>query len=283
VNDSVADQGLPIDQGRADYDAIRAINYSGLKVFARSPAHYYAQYLDPNREPRVETPAMKLGSASHCAVLEPSEFEKRYVIAPDGLDRRTKDGKAAYAELEQLGKIILSAADYKAVQGVARSVRAHPAAGDLLGPGNAEVTVCWRDSSTGEDCKGRLDYLTESGFIVDLKTCEDAREPAFERAVATFGYHRQAAWYLDGVNANGPLAQAYMIVAVEKKPPFACAFYYFNDEALIAGRNANAMLLQRFSECRQKNFWPGYQEIVKSIGLPAWYQDLDIIGGFEYE
>jgi hypothetical protein len=64
------------------------LSYSALKAFAKSPNHYL-QYV--NRE-FVETPAMVLGSALHCAVLEPNEYGKRYTIAPK-FDRRTKAGK----------------------------------------------------------------------------------------------------------------------------------------------------------------------------------------------
>jgi len=50
------------EQYHADTSAISA---SGLKLFARSPAHYYAAYLDPQRPERQPTAAMKLGTATH--------------------------------------------------------------------------------------------------------------------------------------------------------------------------------------------------------------------------
>ena len=53
-----------------DYHAdTSAISASGLKLFMRSPAHYYATYLDQNRIERKSSAAMKLGTATHCAIV----------------------------------------------------------------------------------------------------------------------------------------------------------------------------------------------------------------------
>ena len=77
------------EQYHADTSAISA---SGLKLFMRSPAHYYAAYLDPNRVERQPTPAMRLGTATHCAILEPTRFNAEYAVIPESIDRRTKEG-----------------------------------------------------------------------------------------------------------------------------------------------------------------------------------------------
>ena len=76
----------------ADYHADPAISASQLKEIGRSPYHYWSRYLDPDRVAMVPTAAMRLGSLTHCATLEPDELTKRYQLAPD---RRTKEGKAA--------------------------------------------------------------------------------------------------------------------------------------------------------------------------------------------
>ena len=120
-----------------DYHAHGAIGASGLKAFKRSPAHYWAAYLDPEREPK-DTRAMRIGRAWHCALFEPGEFTDRYVAdhginklttrakvlaellaldadaaaaelkrcrgVPDDLKSTTKEGKALYAEIEAAGQ-----------------------------------------------------------------------------------------------------------------------------------------------------------------------------------
>ena len=78
-----------------------------------------------------ETPAMKLGTATHCAILEPERFDIEYIEAPY-IDRRTKDGKALWSELEQSGKIVLTHEEYSNVTSMAKAVSEHELASKLL-------------------------------------------------------------------------------------------------------------------------------------------------------
>jgi hypothetical protein len=64
------------------YHADEAISSHGLNSIARSPLHYWAQYKNPERPPQKETPALKIGSAIHRAILEPDIFENMYVQEP---------------------------------------------------------------------------------------------------------------------------------------------------------------------------------------------------------
>ena len=63
----------------SDYFAMPGLSYSGIKDLLVSPLHYWHRNVNPEREERKETPAMRLGSALHCAVLEPKRFEQQYV------------------------------------------------------------------------------------------------------------------------------------------------------------------------------------------------------------
>jgi hypothetical protein len=67
---------------RAEYDAIPAVNYSLLKDLAVSPLTAWYNHVRPNRQ-RESTPAMDLGTALHCAVLQPKEFDARYYCELD--------------------------------------------------------------------------------------------------------------------------------------------------------------------------------------------------------
>lgn len=70
------------------------LSYSSLAAFSVSPRAFIAYKL----KERKTTKAMILGEAVHCKVLEPDEFNTRYVIAPD-VDGTTVAGKNAWAEL----------------------------------------------------------------------------------------------------------------------------------------------------------------------------------------
>jgi len=102
-------KNLPAEQ----YFAEDRINNSGLKLIARTPAHF--KYYQEHQREKTPTPQMMLGTAVHCAVLEPATFHDRYAIAPQ-CDKRTKEGKAIWADLESSNKLILSASDFELVE-----------------------------------------------------------------------------------------------------------------------------------------------------------------------
>jgi len=74
----------------AEYQAIQAVNFSSLKMMRESPLHYRHALTAI----RAESPAMALGSAVHCAVLEPGRFALEYSPEPVFGDCRLKENKA---------------------------------------------------------------------------------------------------------------------------------------------------------------------------------------------
>jgi len=102
------------------------ISSSQLKTLLKSPAHFQHSL---NAE-HQETPALTLGRAVHCLALEPDEYPQRFAHLPEGIDRRTKAGKEAYAEFESEaeGKIVLKLAEAEQVSKVVDAIKSHPAA-----------------------------------------------------------------------------------------------------------------------------------------------------------
>lgn len=259
----------------ADYHRHSAVSKSHLDQIAKSPLHYWARYLDPNRVTPEPTPAMAIGSAVHTHVLELDQWDARYVTAPEGINRRTNAGKAEWEafEVASTGRTVLAKADAELVMRMGHSVFAHPAAAMLLAmPGKAETTHMWTDQATGLRCKCRPDWLTDDGsLIVDLKTTEDASPMGFRKSIANWRYHVQASWYLDGLeHATGKRPDQFIFICVEKKPPFACAVYAADVEMIQIGAEAAARDLDVLATCKVANAWPGYSDQVEMISLPPW-------------
>ena len=144
----------------AEYHAdTSAISASGLKLFMRSPAHYYAAYLDPNRVEHQPTAAMKLGTATHCAILEPERFNAEYVAMPEGLDRRTTAGKQAYADLMASGTEILAADDMASVMNMASTFRDNDISRALFDRSHSVEQSIYA-TINGVSCKCRPDFIT---------------------------------------------------------------------------------------------------------------------------
>jgi exodeoxyribonuclease VIII len=245
----------------AEYHADPAISASHLKAVLQSPHHYWSRYINPQRPVVEPTAAMRLGSLVHCAVLEPDELLQRYGVCGP---RNTKAGKEQAERMAADGIEAVTNSDMVLALSMAASVREHPYAAALLADGKAEQSFWWDDKATSQRCKCRPDWY-QGNTIVDLKTCQDASPGAFARACATFGYHTQAAHYL-----NGTFADRFVFIAVEKTYPYAVGVYELDADAMAAGAEQCRIGLQTISDCRAINEWPGYTTTCDTIAMPKW-------------
>lgn len=245
------------------YRSAPGVNISNLKAMGKSPAHYLAKIEEPASDP---TDAQVFGTLLHLAVLEPERLAGAYVTRPEGLKFTTKEGKA-WKDSQTLP--ILDDAKSAALIRTAMAVSNHPTAGQILAGGKKEVSVFKTDPKTGLLLKGRIDCLTEdeNGFVtvVDVKTTDDASISGFSRAIASWQYHAQAAFYLDLVDAD-----YFVFLAVEKSAPYAVGIYALDEASIMKGRDAYCTWLDKLAECQASGEWPGYSLEVETISLPAW-------------
>lgn len=261
-----------------DYHSSDGISKSGLDLIAKSPLHYWSKYIDPNREPRVPTPAMILGTAIHTAVLEPDSFAATYRVAP-AVDKRTKDGKATWeafvADCEANSLTPITLADLEVCNSISDVVRKHHTAIELLGEGVPEVSMFWEDPTTGVLCKCRPDWISNGSILVDLKSTVDASSEGFMKSAFNYRYWVQAAWYMDGVAlATGSRPEAFVFVAFEKEPPYACGFYYATEDMIEAGRAEYRKLVDTYASCLKYQNWHGYSPELQPLAMPAWFKQI---------
>lgn len=256
------------DMSSTDYHKSPAIGSTSLKYLLRSPAHY----IEKMRAPDEATPAMKFGTDSHSAILEPSKFRADYIITPD-VDRRTKEGKASWEQFQVIAqnKTVITHDQHDKMQGMIKAIETHPYASKLIKSGHSEQSYFWTDEKTGVDCKCRPDFLREGHIVVDIKTTYDASPETFAKTVANFGYHISAAHYLDGVSAvTGKTYDTFVFVAIETAAPFAIGVYILDESSLEKGRELQRRALGVFAECKRTGIYPGYDEHIQAIALPAW-------------
>jgi hypothetical protein len=223
----------------------------------------------------TQTDAMLLGSAFHCAVLQPSIFNDLYTIAPE-CDRRTKAGKEMYAEFEAMNhnKIALKHNQYSAVIGMAESVLSHPVARDIFKNGDAEQSFFWDDKETGLPCKCRADYLRRDGIIVDLKKTNSAKYRDFLKSVVGFRYHVQGAFYLDGISeVEKTQFENFILVAVEDSPPYHVSIFLLSKNFITVGRYAYQDNLKTVIEHQNDPaMWGGIYPEIQEMHTPAWLE-----------
>lgn len=234
------------------------LSTSALKAFAKSPNHYI-QYVHRQFEP---TPAMILGTAIHCRILEPAEWDARYIEAPK-VDRRTKAGKADWEEFIEVAgeREALTYDQMRTVEAAAAAVLGDPISREL-------IEACEHFEQSGETriagtpYRGIADALGQN-YCIDLKTCADASTATFERQAYNLMYHEQAAAYRRIFDR-----ERFYWIAVETAAPYNTqVFIQTPSAAEKAGRHLEE-LVQRWQD------WDGtpqtYANEITELNLPRW-------------
>lgn len=263
-------QGIYKGLSFEDYSAIEAVNHSKLKLMNRSPAHYKHALDNPESK---DSKALRIGSALHCAVLEPEKFASEYLVAPK-VDRRIKANKEMYeafvAQNEQ--KIILDTEEYGTVQAMSFSILSNPTVVKLLKGTERELSIVAEYET--QFLKGRLDaHDAKLGIVSDIKTTEDASREGFECSIFKYGYHTQAAMYQLICEELKLPAHDFVFICVEKEPPYAVGVYRLRNDVIAYGREHVVHLLEQLRTSEEANYWPSYGEGIADIALPAWALD----------
>jgi hypothetical protein len=212
----------------------------------------------------AESPALALGRAAHCLILEGhAAFEEQFLVADGPVNPKTGEpyGKAtkAYAEwLAAQSREIVSPKDYGFIMKLHKSVWLHDAASTLLDDGVSEATI--RAEYCGVPCQIRMDWYSAEHGIADLKTCDSLKW--FEGDCRRFGYIYQMAFYRAVLReATGETAPVHL-VAVEKNEPFSTGVWALTEDVLDQAEKVNEAALARYRKCLQSGEWPtGYEEI----------------------
>lgn len=234
------------------------------------------KFLYALQNPEAPTPAMIFGQVLHKLLLEPFTFGDEFVIAP-AVDRRTKEGKAVYAEfLEQKGdRIGIAKEDFDIATAMVQKALATPFVSRLL-KGEREKPIFWTDEATGIECKARLDVLTEIGgepVIVDYKTTSDASDEGFARSAVKYGYDLQDAFYSEGIKALTGKQPKFIFIAQEKIAPYALNIFEADPLMYRRGYDMFRELLGQYRECSDTQNWYGYlgpDNRINMLALPAW-------------
>lgn len=275
------DPQLTLDMRAESYFApSTGISNSMLGDFLRSPRLYERRYVHGIND-RESSDSMDLGTLAHAAILEPNALEQRYKLIPD--DVLSKSGARAgqawkdFAAANQ-GVILINQQQLDAIHEIAASVRRCDVVAEALdAPGHAECAIQWVCEACGMLRKARLDWLTaDYAAVIDIKTTRDCSAQAFARSVVNYGYHRQAAYYTEAVEALSGKRPPFVFVAVQSEPPYVARAYTLDADAMALGMAEVVEGLQRLRDASALNDWrePGENQIT-ILPLPAWAYHAD--------
>jgi hypothetical protein len=292
--------GIP----NADYHAGPGVSKSQLDLVDKAPALLeWSRNAPRDDEARA---AVDIGDALHALLLEPDRFAEEFIqefqpprgviVTNDdakaaldelGVAHTTKDTKATLLaklleadpdapvlervrekwELENRHRTILSPAEWRKLQLMAASVRAHPTARMLLdAPGDVESCIYWIDPTTGELCRCRMDkYARPAGrrFIVDLKMSADPSE--FQWAIEDYRYFVQDAFYTEGHTQHfGEAPDGFIFIVVGNQRDagrYPVRVFQLDAEDRAAGDLAWRGALDKFAQCKASGVFPGVEYV----------------------
>jgi exodeoxyribonuclease VIII len=256
---------MPQIHDRKEYRAFPAFNQSAAKHILTSPAHYQA-YI---HTPQEETKALRFGTFVHSAILEPHTLDDLYATAPD-CDRRTKEGKAAWAEFAtaNAGKTIL---DYEesAMGHLVASAARHTL--KRLGVEFDATEVMYHVDYNGVPLKAAIDGVS-GDYLWDIKTtgAGEATPAGMLKSIRGYRYNLQAYWYrLVYELATGRRPLGFRFLFVEKEPPFACAVCEVGPELMSWAIADFEKAVNLYKECTASRVWPSYPEEIQVIDVKS--------------
>ena len=255
-----------------DYHNSEGLSRSALLTFKKSPLHYWSQYKRDDIKSEEDTAALTLGNAVHCYILQPEKFNQYYHVV-DKPDCRTTKGKEEWANINATHghKIILPAKVFNEVEKMGQAFKNHELANKFINGAQFEKSIFWKDHVTGILCKTRPDIWLPN-IIADIKTTVDASERAFQRDMAKYGYHIQAAMVQDGIyHATDKWIETFVFIAIEKDDPYAIGIYELDNDSIEKGREEYKKLLSDYQPYKENDvkIWPSYKPTV--ISLPSYY------------
>lgn len=255
-----------------EYRQHPAISRSELFKISESPEKfkYYKEH------PEEPTPSLIFGQLFHAMVLQPETVAEQFSVAPN-VDRRTKAGKEQWANFKRASKswIVVTEEMIEQATAMCEALKQNEFVAKLL-KGEKEKPFFWVDDLTNEECKCRVDCLTELGdnlIIVDLKTTENAETESFMRSAIKYGYDLQSAMYSKGVEVNTGKKPLFVFIAIEKKPPYAINILQADELLIRRGYDLFREYIGIYHDCKQTDNWYGYlgkYNQINNLALPSY-------------
>lgn len=254
----------PVDGGSLSSTGARRLLPPGCPAL-------YRYWLEHPPEPSA---AMNFGKAAHAMVLGAGP----YVMHVNATNYQTKNAREVRDAAKAAGWIPMLDHEYQVARDMAAAIRAHPMRRLLYG--RPETTIVW--TGDGITKRAMLDVLpptpkTGRLIITDYKTCTTADRDAIQRSIARYGYHQQAAWYLDGVRALGLGGDdtAFLFLFQETRPPYLVVPVELDPVALQIGRARNQQAVEIYRHCNETGVWPGHVagDEIQMIGLPPYVEN----------
>jgi len=255
---------------------VGAISSSMIRDLIDSPRLFHAKYVSCSIQQKA-TDAMDLGTAAHCACLEPDRLGQVVIAIPrEVLSSSGSRAGGAWKQWSQenFGKVQLKADDYAAVLKIRDAVYAHPLARKYLEcAGHVEYAILHRDEATNLTCRARPDkLLTDYPIILDLKTSTETSESWFKRRFVDSQWTIQDAHYSDSVAALGRERPFFVWILAMTEPPYLPVRVFSVDDTMrLNGIRKRRAALEQIVARRESGDWSDNGEAeLRIVSFSDW-------------
>lgn len=222
----------PDDLENEIYHSLDGVSASGLKTAWKDPKLYDLR----GQLKRLASPALTMGIATHEALLEPDKYMKsKYKLTPandEKLDVMIHNGKLMF--------------DY------------------ILSKTMNEQSLFVQDN--GFVRKVRVDAYDSQGIIYDVKTTRYNSPSMFIKDAYEYGYHLQAAFYIDTLRLAGIKADYFSFLCVPSESPNEPFAVQISDRFVEDGRALYTEVIENISNYKQSD----KSVFFKLMDLPQW-------------
>jgi hypothetical protein len=255
---------------------------SMLSVLAKSPEEFHARFIAKTMKTEP-TEAMVFGTLLHTLIMEPETVDDRFIVASK-VDRRTKEGKAAWSEFlsKADGKEIVSEDVFQMCLKASDSIAKHDQVAKFLGrKADIETPLPWELLGVPMKCRPDAVY-NDLRLIVDYKTTGDASPKEFARSVFNFGYDRQAWCYREAIFQLTGEVFRFLFVVVNKEEPYTSAVYELGPSEMLGGEASACALVREYKRRIETDDWKSaWTRGVYRLELPRYLKrDIEL---FELE
>lgn len=264
--------GVHIDMPSNKYHAARDFySSSDLKFIAKSSPYHFKTMRDTGIGAVKQSEDMIFGSMVHCLLLTPGLFDSEFYVCPT-VDRRTKAGKEIYDGAMSMAGVrtVVNSELYDRARDCVERVQQNKQAMELLISCTNESSYFWKCAYSGLDFRARVDAVS-ADYMIEVKTSRSASPSAFERQAYNMFYDISAAHYLEGINAvSGTRPSRVYFIVIENEFPYVSQVYLATDSFLEMGHARWLETVNKLSDARSSDKWPGYGEWVLELSCPKW-------------
>lgn len=246
----------------------KALTNSKVGDWEKCPNYFYRKHILGIIE-KLSTKAFTVGDATDNLLTEINKTKDYAVCEHSGV---TKAGKEERARHKELGRIILTKADYELIMNLAIAVQETDFYKQLIARGYKMQEIIQMDLDGGEHFQflaGKPDfYLIEDDVctIVDLKTTTDLDETKYFYTCLKYGYFRQLAIYSHVLKHNNPQIKEFrfkhLAVAKIKDIYPVQVFTLANSRVEQEWQGVKATIMQIAAEKEFKKYNPSFDNAI---------------------